>query len=106
MTQPSIEPSSPAPTPGAGLPSETTKHLAYAEAAFMLIECLMLVCIERGQFTLEEMLSQVETAIATQQQMVKDGEHAEISAIASGLLASMANSLAAARKSDTEHRQT
>jgi hypothetical protein len=80
----------------AGPPSETTKHLAYAEAAFLLIECLMLVFIERGLFTIEEMLEQIETAIATKQQMVEDGEHAEISAVASRMLGSIANSLAAA----------
>jgi hypothetical protein len=88
---------------GAGPPSETTRHLAYAEAAFMLIECLMLVLIERGLFTVDEMLAQVEIAIATKQQMVKDGEHAEISAVAASLLGSIANSVAAATRPDRRH---
>jgi hypothetical protein len=96
MNEPNTEDSTPAPLPGTGAPSEMTKHLAYAGAAFMLVECLMLAFIERGLFTIEDMVSQVETAIATQQQTVNDGQHAEISAVASRLLTSIANSLAAA----------
>jgi hypothetical protein len=97
MNEPKPGGTSGATISGAGPPSETAKHLAYAEGAFALIECLMLLLIERGLFTVEEMVSQVETAVATKQQMVKDGEHAEISAIACSVLTSMANSLAAGR---------
>ena len=82
-------------------PTETTKHLAYAEAAVMLIECLMLVFVERGLFSIDEIVSQVETVIATKRQMIEDGQHAEISAIAAAVLASIANSVAAANAPDS-----
>jgi len=75
--------------------SETTKHLAYAEAAVMLIECLMLVLIEQRIFTAEQMIATVEDAITTKQSMVLEGEHAKISAVAAGVLSGIANSLAA-----------
>jgi hypothetical protein len=78
-------------------PSETVRHLAYAEAAVMLLECLMLKLIERQIFTAAEMVGTVEDAIATKRQMVTDGEHPQISAVASGLLRTMANSLAASK---------
>jgi hypothetical protein len=78
-------------------PSETVRHLAYAEAAVMLLECLMLKLIERRIFTTAEMVGAVEDAIATKRQMIAEGEHPQISAVASGLLRTMANSLAASK---------
>jgi hypothetical protein len=76
-------------------PSDTTRHLAYAEAAVMLIECLMLVLIEQRVLTTQQLVDVVENAIATKRQMVQEGEHPGISAVAAGLLSTMANSLAA-----------
>jgi hypothetical protein len=76
-------------------PSDTTRHLAYAEAAVMLIECLMLVLIEQRVLTAQQMIATVENAIATKRLMVKEGEHSKISAVAAGVLSTMANSLAA-----------
>jgi hypothetical protein len=81
-------------------PSDTVKHLAYAEAAVILLECLMLMLIEHRIFTVAQMVGAVEDAIATKRQTINDGEHPEISVVASGLLSSMANSLAASRGSE------
>jgi hypothetical protein len=78
-----------------GGPSEETKHLAYGEAALMLIECLMLTLVEQRVLTMEELVDAVELAGATKRKMVEDGEHPQISAVAAGLLSTLANSLAA-----------
>jgi hypothetical protein len=83
--------------PFATPPSEITLHLAYGEAAVMLIESLMLVLIERGVLTTQELLDAVEGAIDTKRQLAADGVHPEVSAIAAGVLNTMANSLAAAK---------
>jgi hypothetical protein len=80
-----------------GPPSETTKHLAYGEAALMLIECLMLLLVEQRVFTAEAMVGAVEVAISTKRLMVKEHEHAEIAAVAAGMLSTIANSLAAGK---------
>jgi hypothetical protein len=83
-------------------PSETLRHLAYAEAAVMLIECLMLVLIEERVFTVQQMVGAVESAIATKRQMVAEGEHAEIASLAAGMLSTMANSLTASKGGNRE----
>jgi hypothetical protein len=75
--------------------SQTTRHLAYGEAAVMLIECLMLILVEQRLLTTQQMIAAIEYAIATKRQMVEDGEHANISAVAAGVLSTLANSLAA-----------
>ena len=80
--------------------SETTTHLAYAEAAVMLIESLMLVLIEQRVLTMQQMVAAVESAIATKRQMVREGEHPIVSAVAAGVLSRMANSVAAAEGPD------
>jgi hypothetical protein len=77
------------------VPSEETKHLAYGEASLMLIECLMLTLVEHRVLTTNEIVAAVETAIATKRQMVEDGEHPEIAAVAAGVLSTLANSLSA-----------
>jgi hypothetical protein len=76
-------------------PSETIKHLAYAEAALMLMEGLLQLLVARRVLTAEDIVSTVETVIATKQQMLIDGEHPEISLIAAGVLSTLANSVAA-----------
>ncbi len=78
-------------------PSDAVKHLAYGEAALMLVECLMFVLVEQRVFTTQQMISAVENALATKRQMVRDGEHPEIAAVAAGMLSVIANSLAAGR---------
>ena len=75
--------------------SQATRHLAYGEAAVMLIECLMLILTEQGVLTTQQMIAAIESAIATKRQMVQDGEHPNISAVAAGVLSTMANSVAA-----------
>ncbi len=75
---------------------ETRLHLAYAEASVMLLECLMLVLVERKLVPLDSLVDAVETAIETKQSQVKDGAHPEIAAVAAGVLSKIGNSLAAA----------
>lgn len=83
---------------GAGRgPSELVRHLAYAEASVMLIECLMHVLIEQRVLTQEGMVEAIETALATKKQMVAEQQHPEIAAVAAGILSLLANSLAAAK---------
>lgn len=77
--------------------SEETRHLAYAEASLMLIECLMVTLIENNVLTTNAITGAVETAIATKRQMVDDREHPEIAAVAAGVLSTLANSLRAAK---------
>jgi hypothetical protein len=84
-----------------GPPSDMLKHLAYAEAAVVLLERLMLLLIEQRIVTMSQMVDAVEDAIATKRQMVVEGEHPHISLLASGLLSSMGNSLAASRGTHT-----
>jgi hypothetical protein len=64
----------------------------------MLIECLMLALIDHGVLSGAQTISVVENALATKHRMVQDHEHAEISAVAAGMLSSLANSLAAAKQ--------
>jgi hypothetical protein len=66
------------PCTAGSTPSQTTKHLAYGEAAVMLIECLMVLLIEQRVFSVHQMVAAVETAIATKRQMVRDGTQAEL----------------------------
>jgi hypothetical protein len=86
-----------APSAAATSPAEVMRHLAYGEAAVLLVECLMHVLIEHRILTSQDMVSAVESALAAKRQMVKEGEHAEIAAIAAGTLSVIANSVAAAR---------
>jgi hypothetical protein len=78
-------------------PSEELKHLAAAEAAVMLIECLMLTLVERGVLTTQQIIGTVEVALSTKRQMVADREHPEIATVAVGVLTRLANSLAASK---------
>jgi len=80
-------------------PGDVTLHLAYAEASVMLVECLMLVLLEKKVLPLESLTQAVEAAIEAKQGLVKDGAHPQIAAIAAGVLSRIGNSLAA-----TEHR--
>ena len=75
--------------------SEQTRHLAYAEASFMLIESLMLLLIKKGLVTNEQMVETVETALEAKRTLVQEGEHARIAAVAAGVLSTLANSIAA-----------
>jgi hypothetical protein len=75
--------------------SDVTTHLAYAEASVMLVECVMLVLMEKKVLPLESLTQAVEAAIEAKRGLVKDGAHPQIAAIAQGVLSKIANSLAA-----------
>jgi hypothetical protein len=82
-----------------GLVSEHIRHLAQAEAALMLVECVMLTLIERGVVVAEDMLEATEISLQTKRRMIEEGSHPAISTVAAGMLKTIANSLAAARYS-------
>jgi hypothetical protein len=99
---------SPFPTVGAAawenMPAEVIKHLANAEAALMLVECLMHVLVEQRIFKIEQMVEAVESAIATKRQMVEEHQQPQIASVALGMLNVIANSLAAgSAKAPGEH---
>jgi hypothetical protein len=75
---------------------DTQLHLAYAEASVMLLECVMLVLIERKVVPLDALVDAVETAVEAKNIQVKDLAHPQIAAVAAGVLRRIANSLAAA----------
>jgi hypothetical protein len=77
--------------------SEQTRHLAYAEASVMLIESLMLLLIEKGLCTNEQIVEAVETALDAKRQLAHEGEHRRIATVAAGVLSTLANSIAAGR---------
>jgi hypothetical protein len=91
------EPDPRANVPGSQ-PPELELHLAYAEASVMLVECLMLVLVEKKVLPLESLLESVETAIEAKRGLVRDGAHPQIANIAAGVLSRIANSLAAAKE--------
>lgn len=70
-------------------------HLAYAEASVMLVECLMLVLIEKKVVPLESLVESVEAAIEAKRGLIRDGAHPHIAAIAAGVLSKIANSVSA-----------
>jgi hypothetical protein len=81
----------------AAAPDEGIKHLAYAEASIMLLECLMLVLIEQRVLSKEQIVAAVESVIATKRQMVAEHENHQIATVAAGVLRTLANSLTAAQ---------
>lgn len=83
--------------------SDLTMHLAYAEAAVMLVECLMLMLVEKKVLPLESLTQAVEAAIEAKQGLVKDGAHPQIAGIAAGVLSKIANSLAATEQGRNGH---
>jgi hypothetical protein len=86
--------------------AEVDLHLAYAEASVMLVECLMLVMIERNLLPLESLIEAVETAIEAKQGQVRDGSHPQIARIAGGVLSQIANSLRASERGSAEKQST
>jgi hypothetical protein len=63
----------------------------------MLIECLMRALMEQRVLSGGQMVEAVESAIATKRRMVADHDHPRISAVAVGVLSTLANSLAATK---------
>jgi len=86
------------PTGPANDACEVNLHLAYAEASVMLIECLMIVMIEKKVLPVEALVDAVETALEAKQSVARDGTRSQIAAIAAGVLSKIANSLAATRQ--------
>jgi hypothetical protein len=78
-------------------PSTETLHLAYAEAGVVLLETLMQLLIDRKVLDADDVIQSIETAIATKRVLAEEGNHAEISNVAAGVLSSIANSIAAGR---------
>jgi hypothetical protein len=77
------------------LPLDVVKHLAQAEAALMLLECLILELIEQGVLGKQNFLNSIETVVETKRRMLEEREHATISEVALGILSTLANSVAA-----------
>jgi hypothetical protein len=75
--------------------AEVDLHLAYAEASVMLVECLMLIMMEKNLLHLEGLVEAVETAIEAKQGQVRDGTHPQIARLAAGVLSQISNSLRA-----------
>jgi hypothetical protein len=73
-------------------------HLAQGEAAWMLLESLMLAMIDRGLVSRDDLIDMVENVSATKKQMVAEREHPRIASVAVGLLSTLGNSLAAHKK--------
>ncbi|OAS14230.1 hypothetical protein [Methylobacterium platani] len=74
----------------------TREHAAAGQAALMLVESLMLALIERGTIPAVELIDAVETVIETKRRIAADGHEPETARLAAGMLATIANSLAAA----------
>ena len=89
--------STPDGSPKDGGPSVEVMHLAYGEAAIVLLECLMLTLVEQGVLTNQQLVETVEAALRTKGQMVADREHPQIAGVAAGVLTNLANSLAASK---------
>ena len=70
-------------------------HLAYAEASILLLESVMRLMVEKQLLSISELTEEMETAIDTKRTMVSDNRHPEIARLAAGVLARIANSLAA-----------
>jgi hypothetical protein len=76
-------------------PDDELMHLAYAEAAVMLLECLMVKLVERGVLNMDELIETIETSLEAKRSMVHDKVHPEIAVVAAGVLTRLANSLRA-----------
>jgi hypothetical protein len=84
---------------GEGRPNfETTRHLAYAEASLMLIESMLQLLIERGVLSRAEVVEAVETVLEAKKINWREGNHPDISAVAAGVVSTLANSVAAGEK--------
>ena len=79
--------------------NDETLHLAYAEAAILLIESLMLHLVERGILSTGDLVEFMEAAVETKRDMMKEGIHPHIAEIAKGVLTSISNSVGASRPS-------
>jgi hypothetical protein len=79
--------------------SDTTLHLAYAEASVLLIESVIMLLHDRGVLSRDDLLQAVDTVIDTKQHLIDRDIHPEIARVAAGVLRRLQNSLAAATPS-------
>ncbi len=71
-------------------------HAAAGQAALMLVESLMLALVERRVIPAPDLIEAVETVIETKRRLAEDGHEPQTAARAAAMLATIANSLAAA----------
>lgn len=76
--------------------SDTTLHLAFAEASMLLMESLLLVLLERKVLSRADLMTVVSEAVDTKRNFIESGAHPHIATIACGVLKRLENSLAAA----------
>ena len=67
---------------------------AEGQAAMMVGESILMALIEHGILTKMQLIDAIDTAILTKRQMVEEGQDAEVSRIAAGLLAALQTSIA------------
>ena len=83
------------PVAAAKGPSDIVQHLASGAAALIAVECLLFRLMDRRLLTPADIIEVIEAALATERQMVADGEHAEIATVAIARLSVLINSVAA-----------
>jgi hypothetical protein len=76
--------------------SDTTLHLAFAEASILLMESLLLVLLERGVLSKADLMQAVSEALETKRNFIESDIHPHIAQVAFGVLKRLENSLAAA----------
>jgi hypothetical protein len=79
-------------------PVELRRHLAYAEASVLLIECLMQLLVQNSLLSRAALVDGIEAAMDTKRELIAANAHPQISTVAHGILAQIANSLAASRE--------
>src|SRR5437763_9307284 len=67
---------------------------AEGQAALMIGESILIALVEHNVLTKMQLIEAIDTAISTKWQMAEDGQDAEVSRIAAGLLAALQISLA------------
>ena len=76
--------------------SDTTLHLAFAEASILLMESVLLVLLERRVLSKSDLSRAVSEALDSKRSFIESDIHPQIAKVASGVLKRLENSLAAA----------
>ena len=74
--------------------TKQTHFNAEGQAALMVAESILIALMEHNVLTKMQLIDALDTAILTKRQMVEDGQDAEVSRIAAGLLAAIQTSIA------------
>ncbi|MBV8456347.1 MAG: hypothetical protein JO122_07000 [Acetobacteraceae bacterium] len=74
--------------------TKQTHFTAEGQAALMVAESILIALMEHNVLTKMQLIDALDTAILTKRQMVEDGQDAEVSRIAAGLLAAIQTSIA------------